>query len=62
VQEINNIFCLFQLIAHTLINKCYIYNVLLSMSVLPEDCVCRPKHVGEITTTYQIVINGCMCS
>ena len=29
----------------------YIKNVFPYISGLPEDGVCRPKHVGEITTT-----------
>lgn len=39
----------------------YIRNVLLCVSVLPEDGLCRPVHMGEIMP-QQIVINDYVCA
>ena len=37
--------------------KFYINNVFPYISGLPEDGLCRPKHVGEITATQKIAEN-----
>jgi hypothetical protein len=39
----------------------YIKYALLYISAVPEDDLCRPKHLGEITTTQQIITKEYMC-
>jgi len=39
-----------------------IRNVFLCVIVLPEDGLCRPLHMGEVTVPQQIVINEYICA